>query len=64
MEGLSGCNARSNFGVVPHVGICNPRANRQLRSAPRESREACATGRGTATIATAGDADRRRNASP
>jgi hypothetical protein len=62
MEGLSGCNARSNFGVVPHMEFCNPRANRQLRSAPRESREARAAGRGTATIGNAGDVDRRRNA--
>jgi len=62
MEGLSGCNARSLFGVVPHMDFCNPRAKRQLRSAPRESRDARAAGRGTATIANAGDVDQRRAA--
>jgi len=64
MEGLSGCNARSLFGVVPHMDFCNPRAKRQLRSAPRESRDARAAGRGTATIGNAGDLDQRRVARP
>jgi len=62
MEGLSGCNARILFGVVPHMEFCNRRANRQLRSAPRESCDARAAGRGTATIANAGDVDQRRAA--